>query len=202
MAKGEADDLRVVMAEVVDSARRAAAAGAAAAMRMQATSLRSTAELFVSQARTLDAFADDVEAGRADLPRMPVRLSVVPLDDAPEVPVVDEPDVPEGTLCALVVDELFEGLSSEMIEWIDLFDDRLRESPFFVEAVNEAADAGCVLGEDTARVVAARIRELARMREWTDARAEAADRARPAARQHARTVAQVKANEEGDGDGG
>lgn len=178
MAKGEgeANDLRVVMAEIVESARRAAAAGAAAAMRMQAANLRSTAELFVSQARTLDAVADDVEGGRVDLPRMPVRLSVVPLDDVSEAPVVDEPDVPDGVVLAVVPDVQgggvtvlrsrdYEGLSVAMIEWLGEFDERFAGSPFFVVAINEAAEAGCALNEQTTKMVAARIGELTEARD-------------------------------------
>lgn len=47
-----------------------------------------------------------------------------------------------------------------MADWVDLFDDRLRRSPHFVAAVNEAAEGGRLANDDTARLVAERIREL------------------------------------------
>lgn len=49
-----------------------------------------------------------------------------------------------------------------MIEWLDEFDDRLRMSPHFVTAVNEAADAGLILNDsESLRIVGDRVRELA-----------------------------------------
>jgi hypothetical protein len=51
--------------------------------------------------------------------------------------------------------------SHPMASWLDLFDDRIRTLPTFVQAVNEAAENDRPANEDTARIVAARARELA-----------------------------------------
>jgi hypothetical protein len=54
-------------------------------------------------------------------------------------------------------------MSGAMVAFLDLFDDRLRSLPTFIEAIREAADAGRLADEDTARIVAARARELHEM---------------------------------------
>lgn len=140
-------------------------AGVASAVRLQAAALRSSASLMASEARTLEDTADAIEAGRMDPPARAVQLAVVPLeDDAPEEP--DEPDTLQTLMAgsfgnaATLEPRDADELSPAMAEWLDRFDDRLRMSPRFVDAVNEAADADRVANEDTARMVAARVREL------------------------------------------
>jgi hypothetical protein len=56
-----------------------------------------------------------------------------------------------------------------MLAWLDLFDDRIRAQETFVAAVNEAAENSLPLTEDTARIVAARARELAEAKGPADA---------------------------------
>lgn len=56
-------------------------------------------------------------------------------------------------------------LSDAMVDWLDLFDDRIRSDPFFVEAVNDAVEAGRATSDDTARLVAGRVSELREARE-------------------------------------
>lgn len=53
-----------------------------------------------------------------------------------------------------------EFISDEMVDWLDLFDDRLKGSPHFVAAVNEAAAAGRYTDEETAQLVGARVKEM------------------------------------------
>lgn len=53
-----------------------------------------------------------------------------------------------------------EFISDEMVDWLDLFDDRLRSSPYFVAAVNEAAAAGRETDEETGVLVGERVREM------------------------------------------
>lgn len=52
-------------------------------------------------------------------------------------------------------------LAETMAEWLDLFDDRISGDPHFAAAVNEAAEAGRPTTEETAKLVADRVRELA-----------------------------------------
>lgn len=172
----DADDL----AALDERMNRVMRAGVAAALRMQAAGARSQASLMLSEARVLDATADGIENGTVELPERAVRLAVVPLDEEPE-PEHEEPEpdamqrIEAGTLGnaptlrpLLSEREIEEGRDPDtaefapaMLRWLDEFDDRLRMSPHFVEAVNEAADAGLVLNEDTARIVASRVHELA-----------------------------------------
>jgi hypothetical protein len=53
------------------------------------------------------------------------------------------------------------GPGDPMLAFFDLFDDRIRSLPTFADAVNEAAENDRPVNEDTARIVAARARELA-----------------------------------------
>lgn len=52
-------------------------------------------------------------------------------------------------------------LAESMAEWVDLFDDRISGDAHFAAAVNEAAEAGRPTTEETAKLVADRVRELA-----------------------------------------
>lgn len=146
---------------VAEAMGKAAALGTAGAMRLMATTLRSNAELQVAQARSLEDLATAIEEGREEIPAAPVRLMVVP-----EQPVAEE-DVPD-LVDTLTTDagggfvRAIDGgpVDPGMREWLDLFDDRIYGSDHFLDAVNEAAARELPLTEDTARLVAARAREL------------------------------------------
>lgn len=165
------DDGGVLAAAVAKGMAEASRLGAAAAMRMQATSLRSLADLYAQQARLMDSFANDVESGVVPLPACPVRLVVAPLDnDEPVDGGEVEPDAVQATEARMVgnahVLTGFDGgeLSAPMIAWLDEFDDRVKMSRHFVQAVNEAAASGLAANMDTAELVAERVRELAAAR--------------------------------------
>lgn len=53
-----------------------------------------------------------------------------------------------------------EELSPAMLKFLDRFDDRIKASPHFMAAINEAAAAGRELDDETARLVGERVREL------------------------------------------
>jgi hypothetical protein len=155
-----ADDVREAFQAAQDhadaSAYEAAKLGSAAAIRMTATMLRSQAEFLTMQARTFEGIADDFEKGRVPLPKAAPELRMVMHDEPIDA---DREDVPAGYVEAGGDGQ--EGLSETMRGFLDLFDDRLRRSPYFWPAVNEAAAAERRADEDTARLVADRIRELA-----------------------------------------
>lgn len=52
-------------------------------------------------------------------------------------------------------------LDEAMVDWLDLFDDRISSDVHFAAAVNEAVDAGREATEETAQLVAERVREMA-----------------------------------------
>jgi hypothetical protein len=146
-----------------EAACRAAVAGS---LRMQAMTLRSQADLSMSMARTLDAQADAIDDGSAPVPIRPVALAVVPLE--PEAPAEPEPE--PGLLQAIEAAEFgsagifvpvtWDEFTPEMAAFFDLFDDRLKMSPHFVTAVNEAERAGRRIEHETAELIAARVAEL------------------------------------------
>lgn len=133
----------------------AALAAAATAVRMQAAAQRSMAELCVSQAETLERMADDLVEGRAEMSGPRVRFRIVREDDEPEA--VEREDGDEWR-----VEELADGgeISTEMAKFLDDFDDRLRRSPHFITAVNEAAENSLMLNKHTASLIGERVREL------------------------------------------
>lgn len=139
-------------------------AGVASAVRLQAAALRSSASLMASEARALEDTADAIEAGRMDPPARSVQLAVVPLDDEEESE--DEwhglQRIEPGAVGNAQVLHAADGeeLSAPMWAWIDEFDDRFKMSAYFVEAVNEAAEAGREISDKTGQLVAARVREL------------------------------------------
>lgn len=159
MADVTAEDVRASYEAAQDhadaAAHTAAKLGAAAAIRMQATMLRSQAEFLTMQARTFEGIADDFEKGSVPLPKAAPELRMV-LHDEPEP--ADGEDTPAG-----FVEAVPEGAepSESMRGFLDLFDDRIRRSPHFWPAVNEAAAAERRADDDTARIVADRVRELA-----------------------------------------
>jgi hypothetical protein len=122
-------------------------------------------------ARILRQRADDAVRG-GDW-RVPASLQLVP-DDVVDAEVED--DEPAEEKAPVTVQRLGtsthggrpvfvtaggEALSPEMVAWLDRFDDRIRMSPHFVAAVNEAADNELPLLDDrTAQVVGQRAREL------------------------------------------
>lgn len=140
----------------------------AGALRMQASSLRTQADLAAAMARTLDAQAEAIEDGREPLPQQPVRMAVVP--DAPEEEVVEPERDPllvmpvklgsYGTSDAVLLPRDVDEFTPAMLEFLGLFDDRLRMSPHFVQAVNEAADEPWLTGRDAARWVQSRVYDL------------------------------------------
>jgi hypothetical protein len=110
-----------------------------------------------------------IEYGNTELGALAYRLADLLEDDdaAAKQPAGDD-ERTAGVLQAIevgddggyntVAEEEF--ISDEMVDWLDLFDDRLRQSPHFVAAVNEAAAAGRETDEETAALVADRVREL------------------------------------------
>lgn len=156
----EPDEVAAVDARIEVMARAAVAGG----LRLQAMSLRSCGELLTAQARTLDDQADAIEAGDLDPPEMPVRLQVVPVDDVakqqPEPGAVEQ--VEESTFGSSQILVPADGgeFSKEMAGFLGMFDDRLRMSPHFPTAINEAAAAGHRISEHTAGLVRDRVYEL------------------------------------------
>lgn len=149
---------------------RGVSIAAASAVRVLAATMRSQAELAASQARTLDDLADDIESGRAEPPASAVKLAVVPVegeaaDKEEEQPVPIARVTPSRMGNAeLLFPEDDSGLfEKEMKGWLDLFADRIKMSPFFVEAVNEAADNGLPATMNSARLVADHVAELTEM---------------------------------------
>lgn len=140
-------------------------AGFAGALRMQAMVLRTQADLSASMARTLDAQADAIEDGREELPVRPVRMTVVQDDPEPEEveperdPLLVMP-VKLGSFGGddnVLLPRDVDTFTPAMLEFLQLFDDRLRMSPHFVQAVNEAADEVWWAGRDAARWVQQRV---------------------------------------------
>lgn len=163
MDKIPADALPDELFEVIRNMERAAVA---ASLRFQATSARSLGDLLHAQARTLEDTADRIQRGEEEPPDAPVRLQVVR-----EEAVEEEPEEPEGPGPVFELtkdsDDRFvltrdgQPPDQAQLEWLDLFDDRIRGQAQFLAAVNEAAERELPLDEDTARLVAARTRELA-----------------------------------------
>jgi hypothetical protein len=109
--------------------------------------------------------AGDVPEGAAmELQLVPVIYEEVDLDV--EVPAPAETRgvqaIDAGTFGARGVLKPWgaEEFGPEMVKWLDLFDDRIRAAQEFVNAVNEAAEAGRPADETTARMVAERIGEM------------------------------------------
>jgi hypothetical protein len=170
----EPEDLKALderIGELIDGQARMMFA---AALRMQAVSLRSQAELLTAQAETLDATAREVEEGRRELPARPVRMVLVE-DEAGGDEAAAEEDaerhaarvqrVQVGTFGThRVIEPTDAAVGGEFTEamraWLAEFDDRIRMMDGFVDAVNEAAEAGRAADLDTARLVAERAREL------------------------------------------
>lgn len=150
---------------VSEAVSRAARLGTAGALRMQAVTLRSLAETQLAMARTLDDQAEAIEAGSEPVPSGGERLRIVrePVDEPDDEREEETPGVaqPVARAGAAFVGPEGEGLSPAMIEWLDQFDDRIAGHPAFVAAVNELAEEGRELTPDAARLVAARVRELA-----------------------------------------
>lgn len=147
-----------------ESAELMVRAALAGAVRMQAATLRSTAELLGSQAAALETYAQRIEEG-LEFPQAPVRLAVVsgvPVDGGGDDETAGETAplerVTRGPGAGVTpADGMF---SDGMAEWLDQFDDRIAGSLHFVSAVNEAVELGMTCTEVVARVVADRVREL------------------------------------------
>jgi len=157
------EDVRA-LDERIDASARAVLAGA---LRMQATTLRTQADLAVSMARTLDAQADAIEAGREPLPTSPVRMVVVPEEPEEDVEPERNPLLvmpvklgSYGTVDGVLLPRDGDEFTPAMVEFLGLFDDRLRMSPYFVQAINEAADEVWWAGSDAARWVQQRVYAL------------------------------------------
>lgn len=156
----EPDDVTAIDARIEGMAR----AATAGTLRFQAMSLRSLGELLAAQAKMLDDQADAIESGEIDPPSMPMRLQVVPVDgtkaDEPEpepavVVKLKEAGLGSSKILLPMDDDVF---STEMAGFLGMFDDRLRMSPFFVTAVNEAA--GMPISEHMAGLVRDRVYEI------------------------------------------
>lgn len=143
--------------------------GAAAAYRLKAMDLRAESEFALSRAAAYDRIADDIDDGRVPVPSKRAKVAVVEEEELPGKPADDDEQDVQNPVRAIGGDhemfvEQIEGGTSlvqeDMGAFIDLFDDRFKRSPYFVEAVNEAAEQGFSMDEETAKVVASRIREL------------------------------------------
>lgn len=161
----DAEDVAAIEAMIERSARRSTAGG----LRIMATNLRSEGEVLVGRSRMLDELADAIEDGRADIPDRGVRLRIVEEPLEPVEADVEEPPAASALVGIEVHDhqghEVFtapdgEELSPQMDEWLDSFDPRVKLSPHFVQAVNEAAAAGRDADGVTAVLVYDRVREL------------------------------------------
>lgn len=156
------EDVRALDART-EGACRAAVAGS---LRTQAMTLRSQADLLASMARTLDAQADGIEEGREPVPVVPLRMAVVPVE--PATPAEPEPEpgmlqpIEEAEFgSAGIFTPAVEGeFTPEMAAFFELFDDRLKMSPHFATAVNEAERSGLPIGHETAAWIAGRVVEL------------------------------------------
>lgn len=156
-----------VLAVIDAAAAQAIRKGAAGAIRVQAAALRSLASTLAGEARSLDGIADGIANGTVELPADVVPMKLVPIDE-PDEPA-EEKDESQGVQAIVAgrhgSSDILLPLGAEefdprMAKWLDLFDDRLRMSAHFVTAVNEAADAGREANDETARLVAERVREL------------------------------------------
>lgn len=143
--------------------------GVASAMRMNASALRTQGDLLLGVARTIEDSADRIEKGLEDPPGRPVRMVAVP--DGPEAapkaerePGMIEPIyVDVASMGGVFLPAEAEMFSEAMLAFLELFDDRLRLSPHFTRAVNEAAEYKVPATEGGARVVAARVEELTQL---------------------------------------
>lgn len=78
--------------------------------------------------------------------------------DDDEPPALQAVEAVEGGGVKPLGSEVFD---EPMLKWLDIFDDRIGGSEHFVEAVNEAVEAGRPATEATAQLVAERVHELA-----------------------------------------
>lgn len=171
----EPEDVKVLQRMIDDGARRSCAGA-----------IRVVAHLERDQAAQLALLelAEGVQAGNLPIPGGELRAVLVPEEAADGYldTLAEQEREPEGQpgeeqeekkpLRRLVTGDVGEvymddghgqpgsGWHLYMAEWVDLFDDRLRNSPHFVTAVNEAVEEGRPADQDTARMVADRVREL------------------------------------------
>ena len=117
-------------------------------------------------AALLRGVADGVMDRSAPVSAAPMKLSIAPLDGSAPAPAEGEPDEEFPVLRLATEGDVFlladgSELTPAMLEWLDEFDDRIRLSPHFTDAVNEAAEAGLTLNSNaTAQMVADRVGEL------------------------------------------
>jgi hypothetical protein len=135
--------------------------------RLQAATLRQRAQTDAAQADALERAADRVERGEDGPPPegQTLRLVVGMEQDDEEArpPTItplraSKPGADGEDPVFVVIDG--RPMDGEMAAWVDTFDPRFSHSPFFVQAVNDAAAQSLVLSESAGRWVAGRVQEL------------------------------------------